>query len=111
LGAQHDGNIDLTILQEEFAQLAANPVLVNYASFEELARIRLLSDFQIQSLIDYIHKNGPLLSTYELQFVYGFDEELVRLILPFIDLQNIERAIPAELTNPSNLLYFSNNFE
>jgi len=97
LGAQHDGNIDLTILQEEFAQLAANPVLVNYASFEELARIRLLSDFQIQSLINYIHKNGPLLSTYELQFVYGFDEELVRLILPFIDLQNTERAIPADL--------------
>jgi len=97
LGAQHDGNIDLTILQEEFTQLAANPVKINYASFEELARIRLLSDFQIQSLINYIQKNGPLLSTYELQFVYGFDEELVRLILPFIDLQNTERAIPAEL--------------
>ena len=97
LGAQHDGNIDLTILQEEFAQLAANPVKINYASFEELARIRLLSDFQIQSLINYIQKNGPVLSTYELQFVYGFDEELVRLILPFIDLQNTERAIPADL--------------
>lgn len=98
LGAQHDGNIDLTILQEEFAQLAANPVVVNYASFEELTRIRLLSDFQIQSLINYIQKNGPVLSTYELQFVYGFDEELVRLILPFIDLQSTERAIPADLS-------------
>ncbi len=97
LGAQHDGNIDLTILQEEFAQLAANPVKINYASFEELARIRLLSDFQIQSLINYIQKNGPVLSTYELQFVYGFDEELVKLILPFIDLQSTERAIPADL--------------
>ena len=97
LGAQHDGNIDLTILQEEFAQLAANPVKINYASFEELARIRLLSDFQIQSLINYIQNNGPVLSTYELQFVYGFDEELVKLILPFIDLQSTERAIPADL--------------
>ncbi|NQU81488.1 MAG: helix-hairpin-helix domain-containing protein, partial [Bacteroidetes bacterium] len=97
LGAQHDGNIDLTILQEEFTQLAANPVKINYASFEELARIRLLSDFQIQSLINYIQNNGPVLSTYELQFVYGFDEEFVRLILPFIDLQSTERAIPADL--------------
>ncbi|MBE9512403.1 MAG: helix-hairpin-helix domain-containing protein, partial [Bacteroidetes bacterium] len=97
LGAQHDGNIDLTILQEEFTQLAANPVVINYASFEELSRIRLLSDFQIQSLINYIHKNGPVLSTYELQFVYGFDEEFVRLILPFIDLQIKERAIPDDL--------------
>jgi hypothetical protein len=57
LGAQHDGNIDLTILQEEFVQLAANPVEINHASFEELSRIRLLTDFQIQSLINYIYKN------------------------------------------------------
>jgi len=85
LGAQHDGNIDLTILQEEFSQLAANPVKINYASFEKLTRIRLLSDFQIQSLFNYIQKNGFVLSTYELQFVYGFD------------LQSTERAIPADL--------------
>lgn len=96
LGEQHDGNIDLTILQEEFIQLAANPVEINHASFEELSRIRLLTDFQIQSLLNYIHENGTVLSVYELQFVYGFDTELVKLILPFIDLQNKTHAISAE---------------
>ena len=79
LSAQHEENMDFTILQEEFTQLAENPVRINIASFEELGRIRLLTDFQIQSIINYIKKNGPVLSIYELQFVHGFDEELPEL--------------------------------
>lgn len=94
LSSQSEENMDFTILEEEFACLAEDPVKINNASFEEISRIRLLTDFQIQSLINYIDKNGPVLSLYELQFVHGFDKELIKLMIPFIDLHNKEPVIP-----------------
>lgn len=84
LVSKSDRQTDQTSLIEQLEFLAENPVPVNTAGYEEFESLLLLNDFQIKSLQQYITENGPILSSYELQFVYGFDRHTAELILPFI---------------------------
>jgi hypothetical protein len=79
-----DRELDYTILFEDLFSYFNNPVNINRANTEELEKLQLLNDFQIRSLQSYIEENGPFLSIYELQLVYGFDKDLVQKISPFI---------------------------
>jgi hypothetical protein len=51
---------------------------------EELRKTSLLSDIQINNLLDHIKKNGKLISIYELQTVNDFDVETINRILPYV---------------------------
>ncbi len=93
-----DGEVDPELLAQELILALENPVNINQATSEELERIFFLTRFQIQSLTDYIRTNGPLLSTYELNLVYGFDMNLISKLLPFITL---EEAPPKPTGFPS----------
>ena len=61
-----------------------HPLPINSATEAELQRLYLLNSFQIQSLLDYISKRGDILSKYEMQLIYGFDQDIVEHIAPFI---------------------------
>ncbi|MCK4748429.1 MAG: helix-hairpin-helix domain-containing protein, partial [Bacteroidales bacterium] len=72
-----------------------SPLNLNTASREELEKLHLLNDFQIASLQNYIKENGALLSIYELQLVYGFNESLARTIEPMVVLEPPGRSLPS----------------
>ncbi len=84
--SKSDKQLDQTSLIEQLEILAENPVAINTASRQELEKLLILNDFQINSLQQYIIKNGPILSAYELQLVYGFDKQTAELLMPFIYL-------------------------
>ncbi len=84
IASSTDGEQDYAILYEDLIYYAEFPLNINDATEEELQKLYLLTDYQIHSLQNYIKSHGYLLSIYELQFVYGFDEQLIRKLSPFI---------------------------
>jgi len=86
ISSKSDNEIDFTPIIEDLMDLLENPLNLNRCSLEDLSRLVFLSDFQTKSLWDYIHANGPMLSIYELQLVYGFEKKDIVQIAPFIRL-------------------------
>src|SRR3972149_868410 len=84
---QHfDEDLDISVLHDELVNMLSNPVNLNYAGPDELNQLFFLTEFQKASILQYRQDNGKFLSTFELQLVYGFDEELVQLMIPFIEI-------------------------
>lgn len=75
----------LELTGEQLALLSANPVKLNFADADELARLMVLDIFQISNLLQYREETGPIFSPYELMVVKGFDRELIESLLPFLD--------------------------
>lgn len=69
---------------EHYGRLLHKPVGINTATREELQRLHILSEFQVESLLEYRSNSGMILSATELQLVNGFHKEIVEALLPFI---------------------------
>lgn len=79
-----DNSASYEQMAQYFEYLLDNPVSVNSAGRGELERLILLSDFQIESIMDYRGRAGVISSAAELSLLYGFDKEFVDLLAPFI---------------------------
>ncbi len=86
IASSTDEELDYTSLYDDLNYFFNNPINLNKATQEELEKLKVLNDFQIKSLLDYIRKNGKMLSIYELQLVYGFSLSDILLILPFVTI-------------------------
>lgn len=107
IASASEEEIDLTDLQTEITELMANPINLNTASEEELRKISWLSEFQIQSLLDYRLQYGAFLSLYELSYVYGFDANTAKNLAPFVmieESQNKTLNLTRYKTSRSELL-------
>ena len=82
-------DIDITELFNELESLRQQPLNINTASANELARIIFLNPIQINNLIEHRKKLGNLLSLLELQSVDGFDLETINAIEPFITISEV----------------------
>ena len=85
-----DSELDYSSLYEDLNYFLNNPLNLNTATQEDFERLQILNDFQIRSLLDYVKKNGQMLSIYELQLVYGFTIADVNRILPFVSVSEIK---------------------
>ena len=86
VAASRESDLDHTYIVEDLQQLFYQPLNINAADAEALGRLHLLTPFQIQSLIRYRERYGPLLSIYELPVIYGFTAQLAQKMEPFITL-------------------------
>jgi hypothetical protein len=77
-------DFDFNTLFEDLENFRRHPLNLNKAGKTELSELKLLNQLQINNLIRYREFAGPLLSIYELQAVPGFDLTTIRVILPFI---------------------------
>ena len=68
-----------------------NPVNLNTADANELKELRILTDLQIESLIQYRRLVGKLISIYELQAVPAWDIIIIKKLLPFITVTTVSR--------------------
>ena len=83
IAANSDNQLDYTILLEDLWYYYENPVNLNSCSYKDLAKLHFLTDYQIQSLLEYVKTKGPLQSAYEVQYIYGFNEKLARYLEHF----------------------------
>lgn len=71
---------------ENLVFLLTHPLDINRANEEELRFLMLLSDPQIESLIEYRKTYGSLASLHELQAVPEFDSVTIQHIIPFVTI-------------------------
>ncbi|MBL7925472.1 MAG: helix-hairpin-helix domain-containing protein [Bacteroidia bacterium] len=72
---------ELKIIWDEFAK---RPINLNKTTKEQLQQLALLTDYQIDQLLQHRQKNGDLIALQELQAVNGFDADDIQRILPFV---------------------------
>ncbi|WP_320054256.1 helix-hairpin-helix domain-containing protein [uncultured Acetobacteroides sp.] len=86
LNINTDSPSDVEELSNHFEALRSTPICINQPTAQHLEKLLVLSDFQIESITEYVAANGEIKSLNELQYVPGFDTELSELIVPFITL-------------------------
>jgi len=91
LSENQDVLLDYTELLEELEALETNPINLNSEQINQLHRIFLITETQLENLKKYIQDNGSLLSVSELLLIEGFSREQIELLLPFIEVKPIER--------------------
>ncbi len=84
LAEQSESEDAVTELVENLEFFHQNPINLNDTVSNDLLKLFFVSEFQTAALQAYIRQNGSLLSVYELQLIYGFSEENIRLLLPFV---------------------------
>lgn len=86
IAAASEEDIDLSVIIDDLSSLWENPLDLNQATHEDLSRLYLLNDFQINNLLDYVKRFGPVLSIYELGYIEGLTTEVVTKISPFLTI-------------------------
>ncbi|MFA5587281.1 MAG: helix-hairpin-helix domain-containing protein [Mariniphaga sp.] len=82
---------DAALIIEDIEEFAANPLNINTATREQLSRLHLLDDIQIQKLLEYLKTFGPAITIYELNTIDGFSPELLMKMEPFIRFGEAEK--------------------
>lgn len=89
-------NMDYESVLADLEFLYEHPLNLNTALVSDLQRLPFLTDFQIQSLMQYREEHGALLSLYELQVIHGYDSKTITNMMPYVMLDESERtAMPA----------------
>ena len=96
-GLGEGSEVDLTSLFEVLTDHYLDPIDLNHTDAQELNSLLLLSDLQINSILDHIRRNGKLISIYELQTVRSLDARSIALILPFVTVREDALATTASL--------------
>lgn len=88
---------DIQEFLEYLEILRDRPLDLNRAEREELSNMHLINELQIENLLAYRERFGPLLNEYELQAVPGWEIADIRRVLPFVRTGgNLEqRFVPA----------------
>lgn len=74
---------------EELALYRQEPINLNAATRSQLEQFPFLNDWQVENLLAYIYIHGQMKSIYELQLVEGMDRQTIRLLLPFVRVEDI----------------------
>ncbi len=99
ISAGADIEYDYSMLLEDLYYYHENPLNLNTANSDELKRLYILNDFQVQCLLDYIRENGAMLTINELNYVYGFSRKEIRLLTPFVTVQPVTASETVMLKN------------
>jgi hypothetical protein len=73
---------------DELERFKEHPINLNTADASDLADLPLLNAQQISTLVEYIARNGKLISIYELQAIPEFDLSLINRLLPYVKVDN-----------------------
>lgn len=82
-----DEELDYTNLVEKLSELFDKPINLNEASKKDLEQLFILSDYQVQNLLEYRKENGLIYSFYELRLLDGFNYSILQKIAPFVNLK------------------------
>ena len=86
-----DSDLDLTAFLDEMYHFLEEPINLNQTHFEELSRLHLLSDVQMQSIINYRNNYGAFITIYELKAIEELDEITIEMILPFVTVGEVKK--------------------
>lgn len=82
--AESEDAIDYDTFYEDLISLSENPVNLNRTTQDELDKMPFLSDDQIENILSYVYRFGPIQTIFELQLIDGLDMTDIRRMLPFV---------------------------
>ncbi len=82
--AQQDLDVNYEELYENLLQILANPLSLNSATEEDFRFLHILSEAQLQSLLEYRKSQNRFTSIYELQSIENFDLQTIHRFAPFV---------------------------
>ncbi|HEX6889384.1 MAG TPA: helix-hairpin-helix domain-containing protein [Chryseolinea sp.] len=94
-----DQDLNYEELYENLLQLLSRPLDLNKVAAEELRFLKILSEEQITSFLEYRDNNGKLLSIYELQAVPLLDIETILKIAPLVKVKDPASTLDASFWN------------
>lgn len=81
-------SIDLTTVFDQLDYYIDHPLNLNFATYEELESIGVLTEIQIKELLLHIKLTGKLISIVELQSLKYWDLATIQLIIPFVKVDD-----------------------
>ncbi len=87
-----DSDVDLAELADQLMDRLDSPIDLNHTNAQELGSLHLLSDLEIQAILQHRQRYGKFISIYELQAVDGLDLATLELIRPFVSLSGEGRS-------------------
>lgn len=81
-------SIDLTTVFDQLNYYIDHPLNLNFATYEELESLGVLTEIQIKELLLHIKLNGKLISIVELQSLKYWYLATIQLIMPFVKVDD-----------------------
>jgi len=106
LSENQELELDYSVLIEELEMLERHPINLNSEEVDQLHRLFLLNEFQLENLKTYIQESGQLLSFSELILIDGFTQEQAEILLPFIE---VKPTVKLEFPNLNQLIKYGNH--
>jgi hypothetical protein len=82
-----EGIADYQDLMDQTLMGKSRKIDLNKATYQDLSKIPFLNYGQIVNLMNHRKKYGSFISVFELQVVDGFDEDLVRRLIHFVEVK------------------------
>lgn len=83
-----DEQLDFTSVVEDLQYFFEHPLNLNTATRSDLEKLQVLTDRQIENLLEYRRRYGSLVTLYELILITGMDDETIDVIRPFVTVRN-----------------------
>ena len=90
VGENMSDDSDIQEILDDLEGFSQNPLKINLASRDDLLRLHLLSEVQINNLIAYREKTGTIYSLYELSAVDEFTPDVMQKLESFISFDILE---------------------
>ncbi len=90
VGENMSDDSDIQEILDDLENFSQNPLKINLASRDDLLRLHLLSEVQINNLIAYREKTGTIYSLYELAAVDEFTPDVMQKLESFISFDVLE---------------------
>jgi len=112
VGENMSDDSDIQEILDDLEGFSQNPLKINLASRDDLLRLHLLSEVQINNLIAYREKTGTIYSLYELAAVDEFTPDVMQKLEPFISFdilkpQSGKKRSSTDLFVRSNRTFYS----
>jgi hypothetical protein len=85
---------DIAQLFDDLSYLSEHPFNLQTVTKQDLERLPFLTDIQIENLLYYIYKYGPLVDSYELKNVEDLDFQTITYLLPFVYIGESNKDSP-----------------
>jgi hypothetical protein len=99
---------DLLTLYERLIIYYQVPLNINKASYEELQELGLLSDIEINDILNHRERYGDLLRIEELQSIQSLKTDVISILANFVkvnDTEKINLNIPEMLAQSNNTVF------
>jgi len=109
-GEDLSDDTDIQEILDDLENFRQNPLEINRATHKDLTHLHLLSELQINNLIDYRNKLGVIFSLNEMASIDGFTPDILQKIEPFISFEIREKSVKTKKSSGNLFLRSSRSF-